>query len=170
VMPSTVADLETKLTGILAKLDALPLETIGADLTKTLDNADGLLKDASKTLERVDTGLTPELTATLAELRGLIASANGLLETRLGKTLDEANTTLAEVTRAVQELRGPLATADRVLKNTDATLLGKDAPVQQDLRDALREVGRAARSLRELMDFLERHPEALIRGKTQENP
>jgi paraquat-inducible protein B len=170
VMPSTVADVETKLTGILAKLDALPLETIGADLTKTLDTADGVLKGASKTLDGIDTGLTPELTATLGALRRLIASADGLLETRLGTTLDEANATLAEVTRAVQELRAPLATADRVLKNTDATLLGRDAPVQQDLRDALREVARAARSLRDLMDYLERHPEALIQGKTQENP
>ena len=64
------------------------------------------------------------------------------------------------------------ARADRhrrpVLKNTDATLLGKNAPGQQELRDALQEVTRAARSLRVLTDYLERHPEALIRGKTEE--
>ncbi len=81
----------------------------------------------------------------------------------LNKTLDEVNTTL-------EELRRPLATADAVLKNTDATLLGKNAPVQQDLRDALQEVTLAARSLRVLMDYLERHPESLIRGKTEGKP
>src|SRR6266850_7704 len=49
-------------------------------------------------------------------------------------------------------------------------LVDKDAPAQQDLRDALQEIARAARSLRVLTDFLERHPESLIRGKTEENP
>jgi paraquat-inducible protein B len=32
----------------------------------------------------------------------------------------------------------------------------------------MQELGRAARSLRVLADYLERHPEALIRGKVQE--
>ena len=57
-----------------------------------------------------------------------------------------------------------------MLKHTDASVLDKNAPVQQELRDALQEVGRAARSLRVLTDYLERHPEALIRGKTEETP
>ncbi|HTE05397.1 MAG TPA: mammalian cell entry protein, partial [Planctomycetota bacterium] len=33
------------------------------------------------------------------------------------------------------------------------------------LRDALAELARSLRSVRELVDMLERHPEALIRGK-----
>src|SRR5262249_52915948 len=67
-------------------------------------------------------------------------------------------------------LHGTLAAADGVLKNTDATIVGKDAPGQQELRDALQEIARAARSLRVLTDFLERHPEALLRGKTEGKP
>ena len=43
-------------------------------------------------------------------------------------------------------------------------------PAQQELRDALQEITRAARSLRVFTDYLERHPEALIRGKTEEKP
>ncbi len=78
--------------------------------------------------------------------------------------------TLPEVTQTLERLRGTMATAERVLKDTNATLLGKDAPGQQELRDALQEIARAARSLRVLTDYLERHPEALIRGKAEENP
>lgn len=37
--------------------------------------------------------------------------------------------------------------------------------MQQDLRDALGEVTRAARTLQELADYLSRHPESLLRGK-----
>ena len=55
-----------------------------------------------------------------------------------------------------------------MLTNTDATLVGKNAPVQQDLRDALQEMVLAARSIRVLTDYLERHPESLIRGKSEE--
>ncbi|MBL8540661.1 MAG: hypothetical protein JNK68_09855 [Betaproteobacteria bacterium] len=47
-------------------------------------------------------------------------------------------------------------------------MVGKDAPVQQELRDMLQELTRAARSLRVLTDYLEQHPEALIRGKEKQ--
>jgi len=134
VVTSTVSDLETKITGIVAKLDKLPLEAIGADLTKALASLSQTLEDASKAVNRIDSDVTPGLKSTLDGLRGTISIV------------------------------------DRTLNNTDATLVGKDAPAQQDLRDALQEIARAARSLRILTDFLERHPESLIRGKTEENP
>ena len=57
-----------------------------------------------------------------------------------------------------------------MLSSTDNTLLGPDAPAQQELRDALREIAGAARGIRVLADYLERNPEALLRGKTKENP
>jgi paraquat-inducible protein B len=165
VVPSTLPDLEAKLSGILAKLDKLPLEEIGGDVTKALASLDSTLKEASKLLNGVDTDVMPELKTTLEEARRMIATADGLLTTGVHGTLDQLNTTL-------EELRRPLATADAVLKNadavltnTDATLLGKHAPIQQDLRDALQEVTLAARSLRILMDYLERHPDSLLRGK-----
>ena len=91
------------------------------------------------------------------------------------KDVDKAvNRLNAEVTpelkKVLEEVRRATASADQVLRNTDATLVGKDAPGQQELRDALQEVARAARSLRVLTDYLERHPDALIRGKAEEKP
>ncbi len=132
VVPSTVSDIEAKLTNIVAKLDKLPLDEIGNELRKTLVSLDQTLQDAGKAVNRIDAEVTPGLKTTLDEVRGAIG------------------------------------VVDRVLKNTDATLVGKDAPVQQELRDALQEITRAARSLRVLADYLERHPESLIRGKTDE--
>jgi paraquat-inducible protein B len=132
VVPSTVSDIEAKLTGIVAKLDKLPLDAIGDELRKTLVSLDKTLQDAGKAVNRIDTDVTPGIKTTLDELRGTIG------------------------------------VVDRVLKNTDATLVGKDAPAQQELRDALQEITRAARSLRILADYLEQHPESLIRGKTEE--
>lgn len=132
VVPSTAQDLETKITGIVAKLDKLPYEAIGTDVTKVLVTLNQTLQDASKAVNRIDADVTPELKSIVGELRGTIASADG------------------------------------ILKSTDASLVGKDAPAQQELRDALQEIARAARSLRVLTDYLERHPESLIRGKVEQ--
>jgi paraquat-inducible protein B len=134
VVPNPLADVESKLTRIVAKLDRLPLEAIGDDLGKALIALAQTLGNANALVTQVDEGVIPGVTATIEELRHTIAGVNG------------------------------------ILKNTDATLLGKDAPAQRQLRDALQEVARAARSLRVLADYLERHPEALIRGKPSETP
>lgn len=67
----------------------------------------------------------------------------------------------------LEALHRTLGAMERTLANANATLLGPDAPAQQELRDALNEFTRAARSMRVFLDYLERHPEAPIRGKTE---
>src|SRR5262249_6094065 len=46
VVPSTVPDLEAKLTNILAKLDRLPLDAIADDARKTLSSVDTTVQSA----------------------------------------------------------------------------------------------------------------------------
>jgi len=88
-----------------------------------------------------------------------------------GKTLNHIDGEIVpEVKTTVQDLRKAIATAERVLVSTDNTLVGKEAPAQQELRVALQEMARAARAISELAEYLERHPSALIRGKDQEVP
>ncbi len=70
-----------------------------------------------------------------------------------------------ELKSAIAELRKALAAAEDMLNDTSATLVGENAPGQLELRNTLSEVSGAARSLRVLSDYLERHPEALLRGK-----
>jgi paraquat-inducible protein B len=62
------------------------------------------------------------------------------------------------------DLRRTLAAVDQTLADLDRTLAGVD----QELPGALRGVNDAARSLRSLADYLDRHPEALIKGKSPE--
>ena len=78
--------------------------------------------------------------------------------------------TLPEAKKTLEELRRAITTAERVLSSTDNALLGPDAPAQQELRDALKEIAGAAREIRVLADYLERNPETLLRGKNKENP
>ncbi|MDX1375710.1 MAG: MlaD family protein [Burkholderiales bacterium] len=89
------------------------------------------------------------------------------LET-LDRTLKTIDRTVAQVgTEVTPELRESLVALRRSLGEIDR-LLAEDAPLQQDARGALREVARAAASVRALADYLERHPEALLRGKPEE--
>jgi paraquat-inducible protein B len=48
-------------------------------------------------------------------------------------------------------------------------LLSPTSTFSTELRRLLLELGQAARSLRLMADYLERHPESLVRGKEEEN-
>jgi paraquat-inducible protein B len=93
----------------------------------------------------------------------------------LKQTLDKTSSllgrvdseTLPDFDKTLESARNTLAGADRMIGNIDQTLIGPDAPAQQELRNALQELTLAARSLRALIDDIERHPESLIRGKPQ---
>ncbi len=93
------------------------------------------------------------LDATLVDAKKLINNVDTELVPSLKTDLESLQRTLAGVERAID--------------NADATLLAPNAPAQQELRDALTEFTRAARSLRVLLDYLERHPESPIRGKVE---
>ena len=73
-----------------------------------------------------------------------------------------------------EDLRKALAGFDQTLASARGTLdnAGKviepNSPLSAELGSTLQEVSRAARALRVLADYLERHPEALIRGKSGE--
>jgi paraquat-inducible protein B len=87
------------------------------------------------------------------ELEGTLADTRTLL-----KRLD------ADVAPAARDVMGD---ASKTLQAAQATL-ASDAPLQADLRQTLQELTRATASMRDLLDYLQRHPEAFIRGKQGE--
>ena len=96
-----------------------------------------------------------DLHQTLRQLQQTLQSADTLAKRLDAEVMPEARATL-------EEARRTLDTVERTLKS--------DAPLQQDAREALRELSRTAQALRLLADYLERHPEALIRGKKEQKP
>jgi paraquat-inducible protein B len=87
------------------------------------------------------------------------------ISTDLRKTLATVNTMLQRIDAEVTpEARDTLAQARKALGSAEQAIAA-DQPLQQDARETMREVSRAAQSLRVLADYLERHPESLIRGK-----
>jgi paraquat-inducible protein B len=87
----------------------------------------------------------------------------------LDKTVKDADSMIQKVDRDVApELQKTIEEARQTVSRAER-LLQQDSPLQLELRDTLREVGRSAQSLRTLTDYLDRHPEALIRGRTPED-
>lgn len=80
-------------------------------------------------------------------------------------TMNNANQLVMRLdTDLVPTARLALTDLQSALKTVEHGI-GTDAPIQQDLRDMLRELNRSAQSVRSLADYLERHPESLLRGR-----
>jgi paraquat-inducible protein B len=83
----------------------------------------------------------------------------------LDATLRKADALFGQIqTDIAPELRATLEQARKTMGSAER-VLGSDSPLQGDLRESLIEVTKAAESLRALTDYLERHPESLLRGK-----
>lgn len=93
------------------------------------------------------------------DLRTAMASMNAMMASA-DKLVAQLNGDVApQVLAALQDARRTLTAANGTLAS--------DAPLQQDTRRMLQELTRTAVSLRALTDYLERHPEALLRGKAE---
>jgi paraquat-inducible protein B len=79
----------------------------------------------------------------------------------IGNDLKKA---LSGFDQTLASARGTLGRADTLVDNAD-NLIAPDSVLGAALGNTLEEVNRAARGLRVLADYLERHPEALLRGK-----
>ncbi len=136
-IPAPLQLMTARVNSLLTKIETIPIEKIGKDLGQTLDNVNKITssKELMEAIRALD--------QTLQETRELTKNINTNIAPSVSATLDQAQQTLVSV---------------------EGTL-GKDSPMQHELRQALRELGEAARSLRILLDYLERHPDALIFGK-----
>lgn len=94
--------------------------------------------------------MAADLGASLSALRDTMNATNTLL-----RRLDRETAT--ELDKTLTQTRSTLVALERFLK--------PNSPLQVEAQRALQEFGSAARSLRIMADYLERHPEALIRGK-----
>jgi paraquat-inducible protein B len=83
----------------------------------------------------------------------------------LNATLKNANALFKQLDgQVLPEMTSTLGAAKQTFGAAEQ-LLQKDSPAQSDLREALQQLNQTLQSLNTLSDYLERHPESLIRGK-----
>jgi phospholipid/cholesterol/gamma-HCH transport system substrate-binding protein len=142
-----------------------------SNLNNTVLNAQRLVQNADAKV----TGLASNLDGAVTEVRGLVQNADAKV-TGLASNLDGAVTEVRGLVKNVDDRTGPLtASMEGTLKSIDATLIvvqkamdstaGEGSPMVYEMNRTLEEVHALARSIRVLVDHLERRPESLIRGK-----
>lgn len=171
-LPSTIEELESIFRTAANSLKDLPFREILDKLASTIEGISSLVNEEA-------TRDTPEvLHQALVNLRDLTARLNEQvtpLARSLTQTSDEANATLADVRQIMRNEHGDIVhlaesvesaanQVQKVLKQTEGVLSAVDAVAIDRL---VQELSRAAVSIRVFADYLERHPEALIRGKNR---
>jgi paraquat-inducible protein B len=105
-----------------------------------------------------------QLEATEATVENIIGKLDKVPFQEIGEELQKA---IAQLNTTLVSAQGTLSSARGTLNNTSLLTEPNSSQVQQ-IGNTLQEVSRAARSLRVLADYLERHPDALLRGKPGE--
>jgi len=140
VVPTVPAPLEavaTKVNGLLDTVGRLPLDEIARNILGTVEGINRLVNS---------TEVSGSLTA-------------------LSQALVRADATLARIDKqVVPEAAAALGQARASLRAVQV-LVAKDSAMMVEVMRLLRELSSTARSIKGMAEYLERHPEALIKGK-----
>ena len=169
-LPSAMDELEGALQTVVKSLREAPLRDVVNQLAAAVKGINSLidspaLKDTltilHETLQnlraltaKLDTQVTPladSLRQTSEQAAGAFADVRKLLQDDTGRVVRLAES----IELAANQARDTLRQTQRVVSAVDG----------KDLETLVAELSEAARSIRVLADYLERHPEALIRGK-----
>ena len=135
-------DFFPKAAPVKLDLSQFPLQV--PTVPNSLDELQTQIASIVKKLDQVPYAeIAANLNATLKSADAMIKRLDGQVVPEMQKTLDAAKQTFS--------------TAEQVLQ--------KDSPLQSDVRQALQQLTQTLQSLNGLSDYLERHPEALLRGK-----
>jgi paraquat-inducible protein B len=181
-----IPTVQSSLEKITSALEELPIERITRRISETLDIihrsvSDGKLDralngilQAAESLDRTTRQVESEMPQLLTDTQGGLQDARTLMadlkvtveETRTllqqtSERLDVAfvswDATLASGETALEQVRQTAVSVDQVIR--------QDSPLVMETGTVLRELAAAARSIRVMSDYLERHPEALLQGK-----
>ena len=139
-VPTAMEEMTTSLTQLLNKLEKLPIEQIGNDLRDTVSGAKRLINSAELQQSVI------ALDQTLNQAQTFVATLNTDIAPELKTAVSNLNSALIQARKLAKRLNSNVAPqADRTFKEFEA----------------------AARSIKVWAEYLERNPEALIRGKSK---
>lgn len=170
-IPSDIAQVLENVQRFVAGLqESVDIDILMQDIANTVAGLNQIVN--SEDLEQIVSGLnalinaedtqrlTENLQKAVVDLRATLNDTRSFVNTT-GDGLGELKTSLVPV----------IANLDNTLQKTQQVMsaarsqLGTDSETSYELVNTLKEVQSAARSLRLLTEYLEQHPESLIRGK-----
>jgi paraquat-inducible protein B len=154
VIPTCQSTTE-RLGNALAKLDLAKLE---AHLESAMDGIAKLVND-------------PDLAASILGLKNTLQDARKLVnrvDRQVAPLAKNAKKTVKDFGKLARNLDGRVGGVATGLDKTMSSargVLSEDSPLIVDLQNTLQEIAAMSRSIRHLTNYLEQHPETLIRGK-----
>jgi len=143
-IPTIEQQVGNTLKRLAQELDEIPMTEISQSLLSAIHGVDSLVRD-------------PEVRETIVALHETLGEATIVLR-EINTQIGPVTTDITEVTRSVTEV---LATADTLL----IQLRGVAVENQSEIYLSIKELAEASRAMRNLLDYLQRHPDAIIWGK-----
>jgi len=150
VVGGSADDVATAATNLVNRLNDFPFESIGKNLDESLAGVNALVNDK-------------QLTESVTELRATLASTQ-ILVNNLNRGLTPA---MQQLPAIASGLESSVKHIDKLIGSLDNGY-GGDSQFSRDVTRMTVQLSDAARSIRVLADLLARHPEALIRGRTDQ--
>ena len=151
-LPSTFEQFSATLTEVLKQIRQVDFKKLGDGITQTVDGLNRIVNSP----EIADT--IEELDQTLVAMRQTIEEINQAV----GPVAQNVEDATKEATKALESLRETIHTA--------RALIQPNAPLAYELQQTIKEVGAAARALKQLADLVDEQPTVLLYGKEGENP
>jgi paraquat-inducible protein B len=136
------------INSIIQRASEVPINQIAQNILKTTRHAESLVS-------------SPELRASLKHLNDTMAGLNVTVH----RTGPQVTRLVVSLRRTADSLRRTANQINRTTVTANAVLGGTPTSQDRNVRAALYELTQAARSIRSLANYLDRHPEALIRGR-----
>jgi len=171
-VPSKSDEIQKALRNVLEGTKTIDLTKLFTDLQKTAANIEQITgsKQTQSTLTAIN--------ASMLDLQGILKTLKTdikPLSSNLNKTITDADKLLltldSNAKPILEDSREIISTGKNTLQAIDSTLnnvkslINDNSPINQGLQQALQQLTRAASATRSMMDYLERHPDALLFGK-----
>lgn len=164
-IPTAPTEIE-ELSDILNEID---FQEIASSFQRIADNLDKFVSDDNFL------ALAANINSTLASIKKLADNADQTVIADLHTAIGQINTFMAalnedyptlagELSASLQSLKSSLVQIENALAGAEH-LLSDDSPVLYEVNSTLRELKKASRELGALAETLDRHPEAIMRGK-----
>jgi MlaD protein len=176
-MPTRGEEVMAVAEGLLKRIETLPIEEMAGDVQKaavalreTVEDLrpalDRIVGESEQTLAAVRTALSgPELSRMMGDLTAATEDIRNIATDFRG----ESQSVMKNVSDATEAASRAAGAATTVIAGLDTTIGGR-SPIWSDLNRLLGELNGTARALRLLLEYLERHPDAIIRGKSEPAP
>lgn len=158
-------DKPIKLVGGESQYREIPtIPSMMEEITQTIEKIPfkELAEKAKNTIDGIDQLVnSPELKNSIVNLDKSLQTLNRLLNNIDG----EVQPLSTSVMTTLETSRATLETAQKAISGVQKGLSDQAPIISYELSQALKELTQATRSLKTLTDYLQQHPESLLRGK-----